>query len=153
MRGSEFRAELVAALQGMVSEEVMNEDGIYWQQMTPDELRKLAASPLVTIGAHGFLHDNLGEMMPPAAIADLLACRAFLKSAIGQEVNALAWPDGSYTRAVADAALELGFTQQCLLDSRFPEDADDPHSEVRLGVNPFANWNNQLIAILKGTYY
>lgn len=151
--GHSFRSELMQQLGGRCSEDTLRDWELYWKQLALGEIETLAASPLASIGSHGYWHNNLGVIAEADALQELRDSKAFLERVTGQTIDAVAWPDGSYTRSLADKALKLGFTQQLLLDSYFPEDANDPHTEARLGMNPFVSWDNQLIAILRGTYY
>lgn len=151
--GEPIRAAIVQALEGRLSAQQLAEHRLYWQQLSAAEIAELAAHPLATIGSHGYYHNNLGDIALSNAVDELRASKNFLERTTGLPISSVAWPDGSYTRALAAEALKLGFTQQLLLDSLYPADTADLHCEHRLGINPFANWNNQLIAILRGTYY
>ncbi len=125
----------------------------YWRQMTAAELRELAASPLVTMGSHSFLHTSLGEIPIDNAREEMLASKNYLETVLSKSITALAFPDGSYTREVVETAREMGFEQQLAVDFKYPEDQKDPALRTRLGLHPFLSWNNQVAIILKGSYY
>ena len=124
----------------------------YWQQMTTDEIHTLAQSPLVTIGSHSYLHTCLGQIDSEMAREEMAASKAFLERVTGKEVNALAFPDGNYTRKVVEMAGELGFKYQLAVDFLHPEDKQDNRLRERFGINPYISWNNQLASLLKGRY-
>lgn len=125
----------------------------YWRQLTLDELRELASSPLVTIGSHSYLHTSLGNIPIDNAREEMQESKRFLEKTIGKPIKALAFPDGSYNRKVVEAAHEIGYEQQLAVDFRFPEDESDTALRTRLGLHPHLSWNNQVAVLLKGSYY
>ena len=125
---------------------------VYWKLLNKEQLKTLARHPLITIGLHGSWHNNLGEISHSEACEELSAAKTYLESLIEQDVKYLAYPDGSYTRMLLDAAEQLGFEQQFAVEYLFEEDINDPRIERRLGINPFISLNNQIHAINKGTY-
>lgn len=124
----------------------------YWRMMTEEELQELAASPLVTIGSHGMFHTNLDKQDFWFAYEEMKRSKEYLERVIGNPIKALAYPNGRYTRKIAEAAAELGYSQQLAVDFLHKADAQDNHLRERFGVNPFISWNNQLASILKGSY-
>jgi peptidoglycan/xylan/chitin deacetylase (PgdA/CDA1 family) len=62
--------------------------------MTVDELRRLAASPVVTIGSHGRHHPCLAALTPERQAADLTAAREDLADWLGHPPAGLAYPYG-----------------------------------------------------------
>lgn len=124
----------------------------YWQLMTPEEIRTLAASPLVTLGTHGYFHTNLDQIDHYMAVEEMRASKEYLETLCDQQVKAIAYPNGGYTKALKDAAEELGYEQQLAVEYRLKEDQTDSRIESRFGINPFISWNNQLASILSGKY-
>jgi peptidoglycan/xylan/chitin deacetylase (PgdA/CDA1 family) len=59
-----------------------------------DDIRKLAADPLVTIGAHTVNHVMLGKSTEPDARAELNTSRDVIEAKLGGEVRHLAYPYG-----------------------------------------------------------
>ena len=62
--------------------------------MTWDEVRKLAAEPLVTIGAHTRGHHSLNRLTDAEIIAEVHEARQELEAQIGREVRHFAYPFG-----------------------------------------------------------
>ncbi len=62
--------------------------------MTWDEIRELAADPLVTIGAHTVNHVMLGKASADTARAELEGGREALEARLGRPVRHLAYPYG-----------------------------------------------------------
>ncbi len=124
----------------------------YWALLSTAEIAQLASSPLVTIGAHGFTHQDLALLPLADACRELEACKLFLEKTIRKPVRALAYPFGSYTRALVDSAEKMGFDQQLAVDYLYPEDHHDPRLRDRMGINPFISPTNQWLAIKNGAY-
>jgi len=79
----------------------------WWQQMTPEQIRRCADSPQVTIGAHGLYHNDLARTATTSDVDELKESRRYLESVTGKAVNALAFPYGSYTKPLVQAARKL----------------------------------------------
>jgi peptidoglycan/xylan/chitin deacetylase (PgdA/CDA1 family) len=120
----------------------------YWLQLTPDEIRTLAASPWVTIGAHGYYHNDLSKIPLADAEQEMLGCKQFLENLTGNPVSALAFPYGRYTPAVVEAANKAGFGQLLPLGITHP----DPALLERLIINPYVSVTNQLLNLIKKRY-
>jgi peptidoglycan/xylan/chitin deacetylase (PgdA/CDA1 family) len=127
-------------------------DQDYWLAMNGQQIRELSASPWVTIGAHGYYHNDLARIGVMEAEYELERIRQYLGALTGREIKALAFPYGSYSPAVVAFAKQLGFSQLLALDLLFPEDHLDPAMRERFAVNPFVSVTNQMLAIIKRTY-
>lgn len=124
----------------------------FWQLLTPAEIRELAASPHVTIGAHGHTHQDLTVLPHSEACQEILTCKQTLEQITGQAIHALAYPFGAFSPALAAFAEKAGFSQQLTLEFLYPGDRQDHRLRERLTVNPFISDNNQLLAIRNGSY-
>jgi len=62
--------------------------------LSPEQLRRLAASPLVTIGAHGERHINLARASAAEVEQEMIGSRRKLQDVIGREVVHFAYPFG-----------------------------------------------------------
>ena len=82
--------------------------------MTVDELRRLAASPVVTIGSHGRHHACLATLPAERQAADLAAAREDLSGWLGHTPDGLAYPYGvagvDVDDATREAAREAGYS-------------------------------------------
>lgn len=65
------------------------------EALSTEQLRRLAASPLVTIGAHGVRHINLARASAAEAKRDVIASRRRLEDIIDREVVHFAYPFGN----------------------------------------------------------
>ena len=105
-----------------------------WMLMGPKELAMLAASTYVEIGSHAYAHYNLGLIPLSSAVEDMERSKLALEASIGRPVVSIAYPDGSYTDEVKDAAERLGFERQLAVDLRCTSDPGDLRIQARHGV-------------------
>ena len=124
----------------------------YWQLLDENDLKRLAASPLVTIGAHGVTHGSFTPMERASARDEMRRSKLWLEETIGQPVTALAFPFGHYTREILDDADRLGYRYQLAVDYAHADDFHDDRIRPRFGINPHIGWDLQLAAILRGGY-
>ena len=75
--------------------------------MSTSDLIEVEKSSMVTIESHGHLHFNLGFITFESAVNDLKKSKDLLESNLKKEINLLAYPDGSYSDKIKDAAEEL----------------------------------------------
>jgi peptidoglycan/xylan/chitin deacetylase (PgdA/CDA1 family) len=94
-------------------------DETEWHRpLTSAELKRLAASPLIEIGAHTTTHPTLALAPVEDQQREIACCRAALERVIGKPVTAFAYPYGNvfedYTsetvNVVRDAKFDLAFT-------------------------------------------
>jgi peptidoglycan/xylan/chitin deacetylase (PgdA/CDA1 family) len=124
----------------------------YWLQMTTDEIRKLASSSLVNIGAHGYYHNDLSRANISDALWELKASKTFLEDLIQKPVNSMAFPYGSYSQPVIDAAKNAGYTQLLAMDFLLHTDQHDNTMRERFTINPFISPINQMHATITRRY-
>ncbi len=122
---------------------------LFWELMTDHELGDFARHPLVSIGSHGWWHNDMGRIPTADAITELRNSLDYLHGLIGHPVRSLAWPDGSYSPDTVRAADELGLTMQLAVDYAREGDRHDPRLLDRYGVYDFPvsdRWLLHLIA-------
>ena len=124
----------------------------YWLQMTKIQIRELSASPLVTIGAHGYYHNDLSQISIGQAKDEMIRSKRYLEDITGKEVKALAFPYGAYTEEVKEEAKKIGFSQLLATQFLFQKDREDATMRERLTINPFISVINQMHANTTGHY-
>ena len=136
------------------SEEIRSKPELapYWRLMDPDDLRHLANSPLITIGAHSLTHASFTAMGREQARDEMRRSKLWLEETTGQPVTALAFPFGHYFRETLGDAHDLGYHHLLAVDLAFAEDYSDDRIQARFGINPYIGWDLQLAAILRGSY-
>jgi peptidoglycan/xylan/chitin deacetylase (PgdA/CDA1 family) len=103
--------------------------------LTIDELRRLAAHPLVTIGAHTASHPILARAPVAAQREEIAASRRTLERWIGSSVTAFAYPNGrpavDFTSQTVSVVREAGFTHAFTTAAGFADPGVDPLEHPR----------------------
>jgi peptidoglycan/xylan/chitin deacetylase (PgdA/CDA1 family) len=76
---------------------------------TWDEVRAAAADPRVSIGSHTVDHVRLDLVGPEVVVHELRASRAAIERELGRPCAHLAYPNGSFSRPVAETARAQGY--------------------------------------------
>ena len=150
--GFDEKDEMMKLLYPLVPFKKHKADEDYWLQMTQQQIKELSASPYVTIGAHGFYHNDLARIDCSSAKEELLLSKRYLEGLIQKPVNSVAFPYGCYTPEVIAAAKELGYTQLLAMDFNFEQDKNDAAMRERFTVNPFISTPNQMHATITRRY-
>jgi peptidoglycan/xylan/chitin deacetylase (PgdA/CDA1 family) len=148
--GFNEKAEMMYLLYALCKFKLNGYDEDYWLQMTKTEIADLSRSPFVTIGSHGYYHNDLARININEASKELQRSKLYLEKVIEKEVRSIAFPYGSYTPGVIDAAKKTGYTQ--LLATDFLRDTEDETMRERFTVNPFITTNNQMHATITRQY-
>jgi peptidoglycan/xylan/chitin deacetylase (PgdA/CDA1 family) len=148
--GFESKKQMMATLQELFPNNPAEED--YWKQLTPGEIRQLAASPLVTIGSHSYYHNRMDKLPIGDASNELKKSKQFLESVTGYEISSFAFPYGNYSRQLVEEARRIGHTQLLAMDLLYEEDKLDAAMRERLTMNPYISVNNQMYATVTGHY-
>jgi peptidoglycan/xylan/chitin deacetylase (PgdA/CDA1 family) len=114
--------------------------------MDDDELIKISKSKFVTIGSHGNLHNNLGQIDIENAKNELIESNLYLENLLQKKIDELAYPDGSYNNELLDYAYKMGFKYQLAAEG-FLNKADNDIFFIRdrIGIYQCGKWTNQLI--------
>ena len=114
--------------------------------MNLDELRFLAASKRVTIGAHTVTHSRLSSLAPAVQREEIEASKRQLEEWLGREITVFSYPFGRrrhFTNESVKLCREAGFTKAA---ANFPGQAHrwtDPYRIPRLLVR---NWPVEVFA-------
>ena len=77
--------------------------------LSPQELKELAAHPLVTIGSHGLRHRHLSRLPEREVRDELLESKRILEQITGDTVDLLAYPYGDCDPATERIAADCGY--------------------------------------------
>jgi peptidoglycan/xylan/chitin deacetylase (PgdA/CDA1 family) len=122
----------------------------YWELMTDDEICAASRSKNITIGSHGFYHNNLGSLSTANAVDEVMLSKKYLEQTIQKEVTSIAFPDGSYTTSLNDALYSNGITCQYLVDYRYNDAGQRSYTFDRFGLYPgMGNQHELVYKILK----
>lgn len=86
--------------------------------LTSAELRELAASPLVEIGAHGYEHVPMTVFDEAALARDVSRARSALESHLDGSVTLFSYPYGDHDERVVEAVRGVGFAAATTTRSR-----------------------------------
>lgn len=111
----------------------------YYELVNPEDIKSIGKSKYITIGSHGFYHNNLGNIKTSSAIKEITESKKYLESLIQYEVNSIGYPDGSYTKQLRNEALKLGFKYQCAVDYKCEDDRSLSFISNRLGLYPLSS--------------
>ncbi|HEY2580712.1 MAG TPA: polysaccharide deacetylase family protein [Mucilaginibacter sp.] len=150
--GSKEKAEMMELLHELWPFKNNIDEKDYWLQLTTEQIKELSYSPFVTIGAHGYFHNDLANINVSDAAGELAFSKRYLESIIGKPVTSFAFPYGSYTPEVVDAAKRVGYRRLLAMDFKFLEDTEDITMRERFTVNPFISANNQMYATVTRSY-
>jgi peptidoglycan/xylan/chitin deacetylase (PgdA/CDA1 family) len=81
--------------------------------MTSDEVRKLVASGLVTIGAHTVTHPILPALEPAARRNEVTISKLACEALVGAPVTSFAYPFGEFSAAACETVQSAGFAFAC----------------------------------------
>lgn len=124
----------------------------FWRLMNEAELKSMAASRYITIGAHGLYHQAFDRISSEELTSALTRSKAYLEELTGGKIDQIAYPYGRYNEKVPDLVEEAGFDYQFAEYHWEREPSTDPRIVTRLGINPFISWSNQVKAIGNGKY-
>ncbi len=150
--GFDEKAEMMKLLYPVVPFKLNKEHEDYWLQMTEEQIKALARSPLVTIGSHGYFHNDLSRVNIKYAGKELTFSKQYLEGIIEKPVTAFAFPYGAYTPGVVAMAKKAGYSQLLAMDFYTEEDQQDDTMRERFTVNPFISTNNQMYAAVTRKY-
>jgi len=150
--GFDEKVEMMRILYPLTPFKTNKQDEDYWLQMTNEQIKELSASPFASIGAHGYYHNDLVRTNLNDAAEELILSKQYLESIIEKPVTSFAFPYGSYTPEVIEAAKNAGYKQLLATDFQYQQDHDDATMRERFTVNPFISVNNQMYAIVKHRY-
>lgn len=108
----------------------------YWQLMTDEQIHKCAQSKNITIGSHGFYHNNLGSLSNADSVAEVQLSKKYLEDVTQKPVTTIGFPDGSYTEQLNDSLLKEGITHQFVVDYRYNDAGKRNFTYDRFGLYP-----------------
>jgi peptidoglycan/xylan/chitin deacetylase (PgdA/CDA1 family) len=105
--------------------------------MTKEELKALADTPGVTIGAHTHGHELLDQIPVEAARASVARSAELLQDWTGQEITHFAFPNGNHTGALREMVKDLGFRSATILEERTAPKGCDPFALPRISAGRY----------------
>jgi peptidoglycan/xylan/chitin deacetylase (PgdA/CDA1 family) len=123
----------------------------YWLQMTTEEIKQASQSPFVTIGSHGYYHNDLARIPDEMLRKELKESKYFLEETIQKPVTQIAFPYGSYSTNTVVECINAGYEQLLATEFSAPGNPNNRMRE-RMGINPYISTLNQMYSIVTGKY-
>jgi peptidoglycan/xylan/chitin deacetylase (PgdA/CDA1 family) len=90
-----------------------NTDDTAGRPMTQHELRCLASSPLIEVGAHTMTHCRLSDLSPDAQFEEITGSRRQCRELVGESPSSFAYPFGAFNAATPELVRSAGFKRAC----------------------------------------
>jgi peptidoglycan/xylan/chitin deacetylase (PgdA/CDA1 family) len=90
-----------------------NMDDSAGRPMTKNELRRLASSPLIDIGAHTMTHCHLPDLPSDAQFEEIRGSREKCQELVGELPSSFAYPYGAFNAATPEVVRSAGFERAC----------------------------------------
>ena len=129
---------------------IFNQPSEYWKLMNEKEIIETSKSKWITIGSHGYYHNNIGKLHTEMMKEEIITSKNYLENLIQQPIDSIAYPDGSYSIESKKYCNEIGINYQLATDNYlFEEDITDKSILKRSGIYDVGHYNNQLFNALK----
>jgi peptidoglycan/xylan/chitin deacetylase (PgdA/CDA1 family) len=123
-----------------------NNHQMLWQLMDKEQLKSISKSKLVTIGSHGYFHNNLGELPISDSVTELVKSKETLENIIQKEINEIGYPDGSFNKNLIIEAKKIGLVYQLGTEyNEIDNFKNHPNIKGRKGIYQCSSWGNQLL--------
>lgn len=111
------------------------------RMLTPDELRRLAASNCAEIGCHTHGHELLDRLPEDQAREFIVRANSFIESCTDQPPRHFSYPNRNYRQGTRNLVADMGFASACTTESRFLCSNSDPYEIPRIGIGRFDSIN------------
>ena len=141
-----FKLEMYSVLKD-VFETVKNDNLQFWELMSDEDIVKLDKEyPNITIGSHGFLHNNLGNITLENAKKEVIRSKKYLEQLISKEIEEIAFPDGSYNEELYQFCIENRLNYQLAAGGSLHNiHRESEYIKDRFGIYQFGHWSSQII--------
>jgi peptidoglycan/xylan/chitin deacetylase (PgdA/CDA1 family) len=102
--------------------------------VTTEEVRLLAADPLIEIGAHSLTHPTLSQIALSQRRDEVIGSREACAELTGREPESFAYPYGDYDAQTVEIVGQAGFSVACTTQGGCVSDRSDPLQLPRTAV-------------------
>ena len=140
-----FKKEIYEKLEDVFEKNKTNHQ-MLWELMDKENLKAFSKSEFVTIGSHGFFHNNLGKLNINEAVIEVKNSKHTLENIIQKEINEIGYPDGSFNENLIIEAKNIGLLYQLGTENN-EIDNYTSHTNIkgRKGIYQCSSWGNQLL--------
>jgi len=107
------------------------------EPMNVGQVRALAGSPYITIGAHSHCHNILPQLEPAEIEQSIRLSKSLLGNWTGRPIDHFAYPDGVYNDTVSEIVRRAGFRSAVMTEPALWRDGDSSFSIPRIGVGRY----------------
>lgn len=111
------------------------------QPLSLAQLRELAASEFVTIGAHSHCHSLLDQISPDEVAHSVARSRTLLEQWTGKPVRHFAYPNGNHNPSVEKIVADLGFRTAVALTDRLWHRGANPFALPRVSIGRYDDFD------------
>jgi peptidoglycan/xylan/chitin deacetylase (PgdA/CDA1 family) len=124
----DLRSDERAAVLAELAEQVVcaPDFGESHRRLTQEEVRQLAESRLVEIGAHTLSHPCLPVLSEPEQLREVSASKELLEEWTGRAIQSFSYPFGALTEATREIVRRASFTRACTTQPATAGPGDDP---------------------------
>ena len=108
----------------------------FWELMNDEQISKVSKSGLVSIGSHGFYHNNLNSLTIENAKNEIDLSINYLNNITESNIDSIGYPDGSYNNDIKSYCFSKNLRFQCAVGYKFNEDESCSFLTNRLGLYP-----------------
>jgi len=119
--------------------------------MSCEDLKKLAAEPLVTIGSHTVSHANLVQVSVQEASRELSGSKADLENLLSRPIEWFSFPHGAYDASLVRLALEAGYRRLFTIEPTLVDPLQPAIVNGRVAVSP-EDWPLEFFLKSHGAY-
>jgi biofilm PGA synthesis lipoprotein PgaB len=101
--------------------------------MTWEQLREMAADPLVTIASHSLSHRLMPDLSPVEVEKELKESKQILEATLGIPIRYFTYPEGKYNAQVAQAVQAAGYTAALTMNDADEQLAGQSESLLAVG--------------------
>jgi peptidoglycan/xylan/chitin deacetylase (PgdA/CDA1 family) len=110
--------------------------------LTVSEIRRMAASSLITFGAHSHCHSRLCQLSLDGVRRTVERSKSLLEDWTGGSVRHFSYPNGDYTADIASVVKSFGFRTAVTTDARLWSRGHSVLAIPRLGVGRYDTLNS-----------
>jgi peptidoglycan/xylan/chitin deacetylase (PgdA/CDA1 family)/lipid II:glycine glycyltransferase (peptidoglycan interpeptide bridge formation enzyme) len=119
--------------------------------MTDEQLVTVSKNPLIRIGSHTLTHPDLTRIRPDQLKTELIDSKRRLEQLLGNPIEDLALPFGSYDQEVLRMAREAGYKRIYTVDTRPANPMSQEPVTGRFAMSPDV-WKIEFILTCAGVY-
>lgn len=117
-----------------------------------ENVRDLATSPYVTIGAHSHCHNILTQIGESQAAHSVLTSKSLLQQWTGKEIQDFAYPNGNCNDALVEILSNAGFRSGMTTESRPWNRGDSRFRIPRIGIGRYDSLDRFRVKLVRGIH-